>query len=122
MSGNVKVTDTLQVEGHPDIFAVGDIISFNEQKQLAKVAGHAAVVVANITSLIQGKPAKKKYAGSSELIAITNGKVRSCSRITGTASLRVQIFRTAAQVTSVCFGVSCLATRWLPLRNQSTSS
>lgn len=74
-SGYVKVTDTLQVEGHPDVFAVGDIISYKEQKQLAKTPGHASIIVANILTLIRGSAAKKKYTGTFEAIVVTNGKV-----------------------------------------------
>ena len=71
----MKAADTLQVKGHPDIFVAGDIISFPEQKQLAKIPGHVAVITANILSLLQGKPAKKTYSGTTEMIAITNGEV-----------------------------------------------
>jgi NADH dehydrogenase FAD-containing subunit len=75
VSGYVKVTDSLQLVGHPDIFALGDIISYAEQKQVAKIPGHGAVVVANLLSLMANKPTKKKYGGTFEMIAITNGKV-----------------------------------------------
>lgn len=73
-NGNVKIRPTLQLESYPDIFAVGDIISFAEQKQLAKVPGHAGVAAANILALTSGKEPKKFYKGTFEAVLITNGR------------------------------------------------
>lgn len=73
--GYVTIKPTLQLSNYPDIFAAGDIIAFEEQKQMAKVGGHAAVLIANILSLIEGKEPKKNYTGTFEGIFITNGKV-----------------------------------------------
>lgn len=72
----VKVRPTLQVEGHDSIFAVGDIVDIKEQKQAAKAGSHAAVVAANVLSYLDGRPLKKEYKGSPELIIITNGSER----------------------------------------------
>ena len=72
----VKVEKTLQVQSHPAIFAVGDIIDWKEQKQAAKANGHGPVVVANVLRLLAGQPARKEYGGFPELIMITNGRVR----------------------------------------------
>lgn len=74
-AGNVKVRPTLQLQDYDDIFAAGDIIDWNEQKQAAKTTAHAAVVSPNVLSYLQGKPVSKVYKGSMELIVITNGKV-----------------------------------------------
>ncbi|KZT30804.1 FAD/NAD-P-binding domain-containing protein [Neolentinus lepideus HHB14362 ss-1] len=72
--GFVKVEPTLQVQSHPGIFAVGDIMDWQEAKQFAKARSHASVVVANVLTYLEGQPAKKVYKGSPELIIITNGK------------------------------------------------
>ncbi|KAF4596826.1 hypothetical protein EYR40_007485 [Pleurotus pulmonarius] len=75
--GLVKVRPTLQLVAYDDIFAGGDILDVNEQKQYAKAVNHANVLAANILASIAGANAKlKPYKGSSELIVITIGKGR----------------------------------------------
>ncbi|KAF8994497.1 hypothetical protein BDQ17DRAFT_1331122 [Cyathus striatus] len=74
-TGHVKVNKHLQLPAYSDIFALGDIVDIKEQKQAAKVAGHAAVIADNILlALGERKGALKEYNGSSEMIVITNGK------------------------------------------------
>lgn len=72
--GSIIVKPTLQLFAHPNIYAAGDVIDWAEQKQAAKVAGHAAVVAKNIVSAIQGKPTVALYKGGTEMIVLTNGK------------------------------------------------
>jgi len=74
-TGLVKVEKTLQLSSHPVIFAVGDIVDWDEQKQAAKAIGHAPVVVVNIVNLLAGRPVRKEYGGFPEVIAVANGKV-----------------------------------------------
>jgi NADH dehydrogenase FAD-containing subunit len=57
------------------VFAAGDIIEWEEEKQVGKTAGQAAVVAKNIISYLANKPLKKQYDGSPEMIILTNGKV-----------------------------------------------
>lgn len=71
----VLVSPQLQVVDHPSVFAAGDIVDWAEQKQFGKTVGQAAVVAANIISHLAGKPLKKKYTGSPEIIILANGKV-----------------------------------------------
>ena len=73
--GFIRVKPTLQVAQFPEIFAAGDAIDWDEQKQAAKASGHTPVVVANLLSYVAGKPLQKRYKGSPEMIAVTDGKV-----------------------------------------------
>ncbi|KAG2118023.1 uncharacterized protein F5147DRAFT_669505 [Suillus discolor] len=72
--GFVKIKPTMQLLNHPSIFAVGDIIDWTEQKQIAKLMWHVPVIVANVVSFLNGVAPTKKYAGAPEIIVITNGK------------------------------------------------
>lgn len=71
----VHVSPQLQVIDHPSVFAAGDIIEWEEQKQFGKTARQATVVAANIISYLANKPMKKAYTGTPEIIILTNGKL-----------------------------------------------
>ncbi|KAF8201383.1 hypothetical protein BJ912DRAFT_843556 [Pholiota molesta] len=70
----VQVESTLQVRGHPTIFAAGDITNMLEAKQLAKTPGHAAVVVANIMSYLKEEQPRKECKPGKEMIIVSNGR------------------------------------------------
>ncbi|KAF5352398.1 hypothetical protein D9756_005947 [Leucocoprinus leucothites] len=70
----VKVEHTLQLKGHQDIFVIGDVIDWNEQKQAFKAQAHADIAVGNLLSLLKGQNKFKKYTGSFEFLFLTNGK------------------------------------------------
>lgn len=80
-SGTVRVNAFLEVVRHPGVFAAGDIIDWEEQKQAVKANTHAGIVAANVLSFLEGKPLKKQYKGSPELILIPLGKVRGLSAL-----------------------------------------
>ncbi|RDB27682.1 Apoptosis-inducing factor B [Hypsizygus marmoreus] len=71
--GLIRVKPTLQLKDHDNIFAAGDVIDWNEQKQAAKSSGHGLLVAANIQALLN-KGALKPYKGATEMIVLTNGK------------------------------------------------
>ncbi|KAJ7165827.1 hypothetical protein C8R46DRAFT_1096304 [Mycena filopes] len=71
--GYVKVDPHLQLKGIPGVFAAGDVLDWKEVKQVAKVPGHVAVVVANVKSFVEGKRQTAIYKGTFELIVVTNG-------------------------------------------------
>ncbi|KAF8273459.1 FAD/NAD-P-binding domain-containing protein [Lactarius quietus] len=77
--GQIKVTPTFQLESHTNIYAIGDVIDWSEQKQAAKAVKHADVAAANIISQVNGGSASKKYTGQPELIVLTNGKKQGVS-------------------------------------------
>lgn len=66
---------TLQVAGHPNIFACGDIANLPGQRTLAKTPKQAIVVATNISNMIAEKKSKKIYKGMFEGIFLTNGQV-----------------------------------------------
>ena len=72
---HVKVLPTLQLKSHSSIFALGDIIDWDEQKQGGKTTGHSAVIVPNILSLLNGSKPQKQYKSGPEMILVTNGRV-----------------------------------------------
>ncbi|KAJ3835255.1 hypothetical protein F5878DRAFT_543529 [Lentinula raphanica] len=89
-TGHVKILPTFQLPSHPNVFALGDIIDWKEQKSAAKAAYfHAPKVVKNILLYLRergeagGAPASvelatskrsAKYNGAIEMIVVTNGK------------------------------------------------
>ncbi|KAF8496493.1 FAD/NAD-P-binding domain-containing protein [Russula emetica] len=72
--GQIRIENTFQLKSHPNIYAIGDVIDWQEQKQAAKAPKHAQIAAANILSQINGDDPKKIYSGQPELIIITNGK------------------------------------------------
>ncbi|KAG8950633.1 hypothetical protein FRC04_007257 [Tulasnella sp. 424] len=74
--GNIRVLPTLRVplsNGKINVYAVGDVIDWPEQKQVAKVPKHVGVVVPNILASIKGQQAPKVYGGFIEGILLPAG-------------------------------------------------
>jgi NADH dehydrogenase FAD-containing subunit len=74
--GQVPVEPTLLAKGRKDVFAVGDITDIKEEKQSAKHGAHVATVVPNILAVLENKAPSKNYGGATEIMVLTNGKVR----------------------------------------------
>ncbi|KAH9989632.1 FAD/NAD-P-binding domain-containing protein [Russula vinacea] len=79
--GQIKIENTFQLKSYPNIYAIGDVIDWTEQKQAAKAPKHAQIAAANILAQISGGEPKKTYAGQTELIIITNGKKHGISYV-----------------------------------------
>lgn len=105
----MKIQPTLQLESHPSIWAVGDILDFPEGKRATKATGHFSVLIPNLLAFLQDKNAilTKKYTPSPENIVLTNGAVRLVSFL----SLRrlflifFRAYREEGSDTSVSYGV-----------------
>jgi NADH dehydrogenase FAD-containing subunit len=106
--GQIRIENTFQLKSYTNIYAIGDAIDWQEQKQAAKAPKHAQIAAENILSQINGGEAKKSYTGQPELIIITNGKVRcsSQSSLFRTFSQCVTSCRSTASHIWACYGVS----------------
>jgi apoptosis-inducing factor 2 len=58
-AGYIKVNQNLQVEGFPNIFAMGDITNLKEEKLGQCAMEHSPIVVSNIENVILGKSLKE---------------------------------------------------------------
>jgi apoptosis-inducing factor 2 len=76
--GQIKIRPTFQLESYSNIYAIGDVTNWTEQKQAGKAPKHAQIAAANILAQLSGGVPKKTYSGQPELIIITNGKVGCC--------------------------------------------
>ena len=62
--GQVPVTETLNVEGHDHVYAVGDITDLAEAKMAGYAMQHADVVARNITAQVRGEQPTAVYRPS----------------------------------------------------------
>ena len=58
--GFVRVDDHLQVAGHPEVFAVGDVAASDPHRSSARNWGWR-VVAANAAAVARGRTARKRY-------------------------------------------------------------
>jgi apoptosis-inducing factor 2 len=69
--GRVRVTDTLHVEGHDTVFALGDITDLPETKQASAAIKHAEVIAHNIKAHItSGERTAYQPTGASILLPL----------------------------------------------------
>ena len=60
-SGEVPVTETLAVQGHENVYAIGDITALGEDKKAGHAMEHAKVVAANIAARLRGEEPTATY-------------------------------------------------------------
>ncbi|KIY46256.1 FAD/NAD(P)-binding domain-containing protein [Fistulina hepatica ATCC 64428] len=72
-SGQAKVRPTFQLKHHDDIFALGDITDFPEEKQYMKVEVHAPIVAENCLAMLAGRKLRQ-YKGSNEVLVVACGR------------------------------------------------
>jgi len=110
--GQIKIEKTFQLKSHPNIYAIGDVTDWAEQKQAAKAPKHAQIAAANILAQLNDGAPKKNYSGQPELIIITNGKVgvSSPSIPPSPSDHPFSSCRSRASLSWVCSGASPLAT------------
>lgn len=70
---NIKVNQFLQVEGHEDVFAIGDCNNADSVKMALKCEGQAQTVAKNIQALCGGK-SLKPYKEVTDIIAVSLGR------------------------------------------------
>eukprot|EP01105_Mastigella_eilhardi_P014882 TRINITY_DN3389_c0_g1_i2.p1 TRINITY_DN3389_c0_g1~~TRINITY_DN3389_c0_g1_i2.p1 ORF type:complete len:1250 (-),score=235.11 TRINITY_DN3389_c0_g1_i2:11-3760(-) len=59
--GRLKVTNTLNLVGFPNIFVAGDITDVPEEKTAERAIAHSDVIAKNVSSLVVGKSASAFY-------------------------------------------------------------
>jgi len=62
--GQVPVTERLNVDGHVNVYAVGDLTDVAEEKRAGAASKHAEVVAANIIAQVNGQEPKEEYRPS----------------------------------------------------------
>ncbi|KAI5479230.1 hypothetical protein MNV49_003924 [Pseudohyphozyma bogoriensis] len=71
--GFIKVQPSLQVTGHDNFFAIGDVNDVPEDKLAVLATWQAPIIAANVVSLIAGKAPAKKYTAAGAIAMITVG-------------------------------------------------
>lgn len=79
--GTIRVLPTMQVAGHPDAYAVGDITDIPESKRADAARSQARVVVANIAAQIQGEQPDATYQPRRDWIVLPLGPNRGASQL-----------------------------------------
>ncbi|KAG8898418.1 hypothetical protein FRB99_007447 [Tulasnella sp. 403] len=74
--GRIRVLPTFQVplsNGKRNVYAVGDIIDWNEPKTLSKANAHAPIAAANIIAAVNGRQPTNQYKGAPEIMVVPFG-------------------------------------------------
>lgn len=80
-NGTLRVSSTLQVEGHDKVYAVGDLTDVRESKRADAARQQARVVIANICSQINGEPVTNLYHPTKEWVVLPLGPTMGASQL-----------------------------------------
>ncbi|KAF8330676.1 hypothetical protein F5887DRAFT_1178575 [Amanita rubescens] len=72
----VRINPAFQLLHHKRIFAAGDVIEWEEQKQLSKALNHADMIAKNVIYVAKREDPPMIYKGSAEVIGLSMGKGR----------------------------------------------
>ncbi|KAK2462569.1 hypothetical protein APHAL10511_005412 [Amanita phalloides] len=75
----VRIDPAFRLFRHKRIFAAGDVIEWEEQKQLIKALNHAEMVAKNVISVARREDPRMIYKGSAEVISLSMGKGRGAT-------------------------------------------
>ncbi len=79
--GEIRVLPTMQVAGHPNAYAVGDITDVPESKRADAARNQARVVVANIAAQIDGEEPEATYQPRRDWIVLPLGPAKGASQL-----------------------------------------
>lgn len=80
-NGQLRVDKYMRVEGHKNVYAVGDITDVKESKRADAARAHARVVVANIRDEIEGRSPSTTYAAGKEWVILPLGPSGGASQL-----------------------------------------
>ncbi len=79
--GTIRVDPTLQVIGHPHVYAIGDITDVRESKRADAARQQARVVISNISRQLEGDPAEVTYQPTKEWVILPLGPALGASQL-----------------------------------------
>ncbi|MEM7361796.1 MAG: FAD-dependent oxidoreductase [Bacteroidota bacterium] len=109
--GYVKVKETLQLAGYPNIFAAGDVVAIEEEKLAQNATLHATLIAKNIKRLEEGKPLMP-YLSAARKMVVSLGKYDGIyfDKSSMTTGLKAAFFKSMASKVFTKKGLRFLAT------------
>lgn len=83
LDGTVAVAPTLQLVGHPNVYAVGDITDIDPSKRADVARNQAQVAVANIATQIEGGTPDVLYESAGNWVVVPLGPNAGASQLPG---------------------------------------
>ena len=80
-NGTIRVDPTLQVKGHSNVYAIGDITDVRESKRADAARQQARVVIANITHQLEGGEPDISYQPTKEWVILPLGPSMGASQL-----------------------------------------